>query len=247
MDLERRTALVTGGTTGLGAVITEKLSTAGVRVFATYLGDPAPAREFCASLPASGSRCSPLPLDLQDESAVGALVEQVTGEGPLDILVNNAAWNAAVPFGDLDALLPEIWDRIYATNVRGPFLLSRAAAPTLRAAGGRIVNIASIGGLVPQGSSIAYATAKAALIHLTRCLAVSLAPEVAVNAVAPGLIEGTAIAANLPPTHVEGYRHRALLGRAATREDIADAVLAFCRTESVTGQVLPVDGGIFAV
>ena len=102
------------------------------------------------------------------------------------------AWNIGIPFGDLDALTPQIWDRFCETNVRGPFLLAPAAVRRAQRRG-RIVNIASTAGLLPCGSSIGYATSKAALIHLTRsrCLAVALAPHVLVNSVGPGLVEAT--------------------------------------------------------
>jgi 3-oxoacyl-[acyl-carrier protein] reductase len=107
--------------------------------------------------------------------------------GRVDMLVNNAAWNIGIPFPDLDALTAEIWDRVLEISLRGPYLLARALAPQLRAHGaGRIVNIASAGGLYPAGSSIAYSVSKAGLIHLTRCLAVALAPEVTSTASPPG-------------------------------------------------------------
>ena len=167
--------------------------------------------------------------------------------GRLDILVNNAAWNIGIPFGDLDALTPQIWDRLYDTNVRGPFLLARAAAPVMRAQRrGRIVNIASVGGLLPGGSSIGYATSKAALIHLTQCLAVAFAPHVLVNSVAPGLVEATRIFRRIPPEMVQAARRSTLLGRGVSASDVAGQTVAFCRTDSATGQVLAVDGGIFS-
>ncbi|MBE7519614.1 MAG: SDR family oxidoreductase [Thermoflexaceae bacterium] len=135
---------------------------------------------------------------------------------------------------------------MYDTNVRGPFQLSRAAARHMRAVGGgRIVNIASVAGLSPGGSSIAYATSKAALIHLTRCLAVALAPDITVNCVAPGLVENTRMALRLPPEVAQGARDRAVLRRASSAEDIAEQTVTFCRADSVTGQTLIVDAGIF--
>ncbi|HLJ81697.1 MAG TPA: SDR family oxidoreductase, partial [Ktedonobacterales bacterium] len=161
-------------------------------------------------------------------------------------LVNNAAWNIGIPFADLDALTPEIWDRIYATNARGPFLLARAAARVMGAQhSGHIVNIASVGGIVPAASSIAYASSKAALIHLTRCLAVALAPDILVNCIAPGMLEETRMGQRLPEAIKETSRRQVLLGHSATLEDIADQVVTFCRSSSVTGQVLPMDGGLF--
>jgi 3-oxoacyl-[acyl-carrier protein] reductase len=106
------------------------------------------------------------------------------------------------------------------------------------------VNIASVAGLFPGGSSIAYAASKAALIHLTRCLAVALAPDVTVNCIAPGLVEGTRMAQRLPQEMAQLARRLAVLGRTASAEDIAQQVVTFCRAESVTGQVLVVDGGM---
>jgi 3-oxoacyl-[acyl-carrier protein] reductase len=124
--------------------------------------------------------------------------------------------------------------------------LCRAAAPHLKANGaGRIVNIASVAGLNPGGSSIGYATSKAGLIHLTRCLAVALGPEVTVNCVAPGLMDGTRMTSRLRPEVVAGALQRAVLRRAASVDDVADQVVAFCRSDSVTGQVLNIDAGVF--
>ena len=116
-------------------------------------------------------------LDQRDPVAIGPAVKTVAGRfGQLDILVNNAAWNIGIPFKTLDALTAEIWDRVLETNLRGPYLLARACAPHLRAQGaGRVVDIASVGGLYPSSSSIAYSASKAGLIHLSRCLAVALA------------------------------------------------------------------------
>jgi 3-oxoacyl-[acyl-carrier protein] reductase len=131
------------------------------------------------------------------------------------------------------------------TNLCGPYLLARAFAPELRRnKAGRIVNIASLAGIAPSGSSIAYASSKAGLIHLTRCLAVALAPDVTVNCIAPGLVEGTRTGARVPEDIRRQARMQAVLGRGASVEDIAEQVLAFCRTETVTGQVLVVDDGM---
>ena len=136
------------------------------------------------------------------------LIGDVTGRfGRLDILVNDAAYNKAIPFTDLDNLTMEVWDKIMAVNLTGPMRLIKAVAPVMKAQGrGRIVNIASVAGLGPTGSSIAYAVSKAGLIHLTRCMAVALAPETLVNCVAPGLLEGTRATANLRPEQIAALR-----------------------------------------
>jgi 3-oxoacyl-[acyl-carrier protein] reductase len=247
MELQGRIALVTGGSGDIGAAIARALAQAGASVAVSYVGERERAEKVAAEVTALGRRAWTVRLDQTDaampEHVIAATVAHF---GRLDVLVNNAAWNIGIPFADLEALTPEIWDRMYATNVRGPFLLARAAARPLREqGGGRIVNIASVGGLYPCGSSLAYATSKAALIHLTRCLAVALAPDVLVNCVAPGLVEGTRMAQRVPAPMREMEHRSALLGRTARSEDIADQVVAFCRSDSVTGQVLPVDCGLF--
>ena len=189
---------------------------------------------------------SEVQLDQTDPASIQAAAEATAAHlGRPDILVNNAAWNIPIPFPDLDALTPEIWDRINGTNVRGPFLRARACAPYMRKQRqGRIVNISAFIGLTPAGSSIAHAVAKAALVHLTRCLAVALAPDITVNCVAPGLMEGTRMAQRVPPDVVEAMRQRAVLKRTTSLQDVADQVVTFCRADSVTGQVLVIDGGI---
>jgi NAD(P)-dependent dehydrogenase (short-subunit alcohol dehydrogenase family) len=247
MDLKDRVALVAGGTGVLGIAIARALARAGADVGITYLERRDAARETCAAVEALGRRAFSVALDQTDAGAIPGAIEAAARHfGRLDALVNNAAWNIAIPFPDLESLDAATWDRLFSTNLRGPYLLCRAAAPRLKAGGaGRIVNIASVAGLNPGGSSIAYATSKAGLIHLTRCLAVALAPEVTVNCVAPGLMEGTRMTSRLRPETAEGARQRAALKRAASVEDVADQVVTFCRSDSVTGQVLNIDAGVF--
>jgi len=247
MDLKDRVALVAGGTGLLGMAIARALAAAGADIAITYLERADAARETTAAVEALGRRAWSVALDQTKAEAISPAVEAVAKHyGRLDILVNNAAWNISIPFPDLEALNPEIWDRLFATNLRGPYFVCRAAAPHLKKSGaGRIVNIASVAGLNPGGSSIAYATSKAGLIHLTRCLAVALAPAITVNCVAPGLIEGTRMAARLPQAVVDRARAGVVLGRTSSAADIAEQVVTFCRADSVTGQVLVVDGGMF--
>lgn len=129
-------------------------------------------------------------------------------------------------------------------NLTGPFLCSKAVSAVMKRQGrGRIVNIGSIAGLHPIGSSIAYAVSKAALTHLTRCLAVALAPDVLVNCVAPGFMEGTRMSENLAPEYQQKARQGSLLQRAADKDDVAATVVEFCRTDSITGQTLVIDAG----
>lgn len=246
MDIKGKTAFVTGGSGDIGSAIAKALAHAGVDVAVSYIGYQEGATVTVEAVSATGRRGFAVQLDQRDADSINASVDTVMGEfGRLDILVNNAAWNIGIPFTDLDTLTPEIWDRVLETNLRGPYLLSRAFAKHLRAHGaGRIVNIASVGGIYPGSSSIAYSSSKAGLIHLTRCLAVALAPDVTVNCIAPGLVEGTRMALRLPGEVAQAVRNQVLLSRIASAEDIAQQVIMFCRSESITGQVMVIDGGM---
>jgi 3-oxoacyl-[acyl-carrier protein] reductase len=212
----------------------------------SYVGQLEAASVTVDALRAAGRRSLAVQLDQRDPLAIDACVDNIVREfGRVDILVNNAAWNIGIPFTDLEALRADLWDRVLETNLRGPYLLARACAPHLRVhKAGRIVNIASLGGLYPASSSIAYSASKAGLIHLTRCLAVALAPDVTVNCIAPGVVEGTRMAQRIPEEVVEMARNQVVLRRLVSIEDIAAQVVMFCRAESITGQVLVIDGGM---
>ena len=240
MDLKGAVALVTGGNGGLGQRICHALAKDGAQIAVVYAQsrDQAEgvARELASrhQVDAAAFAC-----DVTDGAAVERLVAGVAKRfGRLDILVNDAAYNRAVPFHDLDNLTEEVWDRIMAVNLTGPMRLAKAVAPAMKAQGrGRIVNIASVAGLGPQGSSIAYAVSKAGLIHLTRCLAVALAPETLVNCVAPGLLEGTRATANLRPEQIERSASGSLLKKAAVApgaepgaDETAGLAIGFTRT-----------------
>jgi len=246
VDLRGRGALVTGGSGSLGSAISVALAEAGCDIAIGYVGNREGADDAVRAVEKLGRKAYRVQLDQAEPTAIEPAVARATRElGRLDVLVNNAGWNIGIPFADLDALTTEIWERIFHTNVRGPFQLARAAAAPMRAqGGGRIVNIASVSGLKPTGSSIAYASSKAALIHLTRCLAVALAPTITVNCVAPGLVEGTRMALRIPPEVVDRLRREAVLKRASDAGDIANQVVSFCRADSMTGQVVVIDGGL---
>ena len=245
MNLAGKVALVTGGSGDIGRAIAEALAGAGTDVAISYVGDVARADAAVEAVRLTGRQGHALQLDQRDPASIDRCVGDVIGRfGRLDILVNNAAWNIGIPFRELDTLTADIWDRVLETNLRGPFLLSRAFAAELRRHGaGRIVNIASLAGLAPAGSSIAYAASKSALIHLTHCLAVALAPDVSVNCIAPGLVEGTRMAGRLPEEVKEAARSATVLERTGSAADIARLAVAYCQADSVTGQTVVVDGG----
>jgi 3-oxoacyl-[acyl-carrier protein] reductase len=245
MDLNGKVAFVTGGSGDIGKAIAEALAASGTDVAVSYIGAADRAGAVVEAVRRAGRRGLAVQLDQRDVKSIGLCVQNVIDHfGRIDILVNNAGWNIGIPFRQLDALTPEIWDRILETNLRGPFLLSRAFASELRRdKAGRIINVASLAGLVPGGSSIAYATSKAALIHLTHCLAVALAPDVTVNCIAPGLVEGTRIAERVPEAVKQLARAQSVLGRTGSLDDIAQMAVGYCRADSVTGQTVVVDGG----
>ncbi len=250
MEIRGKTALVTGGAGGVGSAITRALVREGVHVTISFVenleGDQEAAEQLLSEMQATGVKCSTVPLDQRDHSSILACVDTVINEwGQLDILVNNAGWNIGIDFADLDTLTEDIWDRVLETNLRGPFLLSRAFAKHLRANGsGRIVNIASIGGLTPMGSSMAYSCSKAGLIHLTRCLSVAFGPDVTVNAICPGLVEGTRVAKNLTKDVEKKVRDLAILKRGTSAQDIAEQAVLLCKSETITGQAIAIDAGI---
>jgi 3-oxoacyl-[acyl-carrier protein] reductase len=246
MDLKGAVALVTGGNGGLGQRICHALAKEGAHIAVMYAKSSDAAEDVARTLRARYQvQAAAFACDITDQAAIGQLIEAVgTRFGRIDILVNDAAYNKSIPFSDLEALSQEVWDTIMAVNLTGPMRLIKAVAPLMKAQGrGRIVNIASVAGLAPTGSSIAYAVSKAGLIHLTRCMAVALAPETLVNCVAPGLLEGTRATANLRPEQIERAASGALLKKAADKDDCADMVVVMCRSETMTGQTTVIDAG----
>jgi 3-oxoacyl-[acyl-carrier protein] reductase len=246
MELKGAVALVTGGNGGLGRRICHALAREGVHIAVMYAQSRHEAENVAHKL-TSGYQINAavFACDITDSPAVERLPGDVTKHfGRLDILVNDAAYNKSIPFTDLDNLTREVWDKIMAVNLTGPMCLTKAVAPIMKAQGrGRIVNISSVAGLGPTGSSIAYAVSKAGLIHLTRCMAVALAPETLVNCVAPGLLEGTRATSNLRPEQIERASSGSLLRKAADKDDCADMVVTMCRTETMTGQTIVIDSG----
>ncbi|MCC7548146.1 MAG: SDR family oxidoreductase [Burkholderiales bacterium] len=245
MRLKGKVSIVTGGNGGLGQRICHALAEAGSDVAVVYARSARAAGEVAVQLRERGVRAQSLRCDVSDPDAITTMVAQVEEAfGRIDVLVNDAAYNKWIPFPDLDALSLEEWQKILSINLTGPMLCIKAAAEAMkRGGGGRIVNIASVAGLAPSGSSIPYAVSKAGLIHLTRCMAVALAPSILVNCIAPGYLEDTRATQTLDPAYRQRSRDSALLKCAADKDDIARQVVALCTADTITGQTLVVDAG----
>jgi 3-oxoacyl-[acyl-carrier protein] reductase len=246
MDLKGKVAVVTGGNGGLGQRICHKLAAEGVKLAVVYARSKSEAEVVAGNMTQQyGVEAAAIGCDLAVPSDIAKMVDTVVKRfGCLDILINDAAYNIAIPFKDLDKLTLEEWNKIMTINLTGPMLAIKAVAPVMQAQGqGRIVNISSVAGLGPTGSSIAYAVSKAGLIHLTKCMAVALAPQVLVNCVAPGLLEGTRATANLLPAQVQNSASSSLLKKAADKDDCAEMVVTMCKTETMTGQTTVIDSG----
>ncbi len=246
MELKGAVALVTGCTGGLGQRMCRALAEAGAQVAGVYVKSKEQAEAFAKEWSGLGPKCTAFQADVNDPAEVARLVQDVMNVyGRIDILVNNAAYNQLVPFKDLDGLTLDLWEKILRSNLTSPLICVKAVAPIMKQQQrGRIVNITSIAGLAPLGSSIAYAVSKAGLIHLTRCLAVALGPEITVNGVAPGTMIGTRMTSRLDPALVERTTKNSALQRPPERDDVAHQVVEFCRSDSTTGQVLVIDSGV---
>ncbi len=244
MELKGKTALITGGGTGLGRSVTLLLAREGVNVAVNYSRSREDAEKTARDAEALGVGARTIQADVSiPEDAVRMVAETEKAFGRLDILVNNAGTTRFVPFRDLDGLDEEDFLRLYRTNSLSCFFTSRAAAVIMKKnGGGHIINTVSIAGMRPTGSSIAYAVSKAAQIHLTKCLAVALAPEIRVNGVAPGLLL-TRWAAGFSDEHVKAMTSQTLLKKTADVEECAAMYLALAKNDSITGQVLVVDAG----
>ncbi len=235
--------LVTGAARRVGAEIARTLHARGARVAIHYRNSAAAAWSLAAELNASrADSADGFAADLLDLDTLPRLVAAVTARfGRLDALVNNASSFYPTPLGGIDAAA---WDDLAGSNLRAPLFLAQAAAPTLRAARGCIVNITDIHAERPLKGFPLYSAAKGGLLNLTRALAVELAPEVRVNAVAPGAIQWPENDSDFPPDEQQRILASTPLGRVGTPADIARTVnfLVF-DAPYITGQVINVDGG----
>jgi 3-oxoacyl-[acyl-carrier protein] reductase len=247
-DLTGKTALVTGGASGIGLAAVELFVRCGATVAMNHLIEDPRATAEIARLTGAGFKIIAAPGDVANAKDVPAMVGRAVDRlGRLDILINNAGTSgttAPIEFRDLDKMTEEFWSTILSTNLLGPFRCAHAAAPALKAAQGAIVNTASVAGLGAVGSSVADGASKAALVNLTRNLARALAPEVRVNAVAPGLVDSPWTKA-WPDEKKRDHVAKTLIHRMCTPADIAEAMLFLAAGGAmVTGQTLAVDGGM---
>ncbi|HVC32554.1 MAG TPA: SDR family NAD(P)-dependent oxidoreductase [Chloroflexota bacterium] len=244
MDLRGKVALVTGGGTGLGRVISLALAREGMNLAINYTKSEKEASETLGELRALGAKAIAIRADVSQAAEVKTLVNRVMEEfSRVDVLMNNAGTTVFVPFADLDAVSEADWDRIMAVNIKGAWLCAKAVAPIMKRQGaGRIIQTTSISGLRAGGSSLPYSVSKGAETMLTRALALALAPEITVNAVAPGLIDtrwGRAWGEN----SIEQAAAAAPLKRLPSLEDCAAAVVLLAKSDSMTGQSIVVDAG----
>ncbi len=231
-------ALVTGGARRLGRAFVEALAADGMRVAIHHGHSAQEADALVALLHARGGDAHAFEADLRDAAAAAALPGLVANHfGRLDVLVNSAAVMERIPVAETTVTQ---WDDILALNLRAPFFLAQQAAPHLRLTGGTIVNIADLGGLEPWRHYPAHSVSKAGLVMLTKVLAMALAPDITVNAIAPGTV---LVPEDYDDTRREFLSETTPLGRLGTPEDAVEALRYFVRQPFVTGETLVVDGG----
>lgn len=234
--LEGQVALITGAAKRIGRSIALRLASDGADIVINYASSKPEAEELVAEIKSMGRRAIAVQADVSHRSDVQKLFTATENEfGRLDILVNNSGTFFAAKF---EELTEDQWDHILNVNLKSQFLCAQSAAPIMKRQGrGRIINLSSLGGLLPWPAYTHYCVSKAGCIMLTRCLARALGPEILVNSVAPGAIQFPG------EPHDEDYIQRVPLHRTGTGEDIAQAVAYLAAADFVTGQILVVDGG----
>jgi len=248
MSTQKPAALVTGAASGIGRSVALALARSGYDVAINYSRSESAAQSVAGEAGKCGARTLLVGCDVSDDAGVRAMLERVRETfGRLDVLINNAGTTTETKPKDFDGMTVEEWDRVFAVNVRGVFLVTRAAVPMLRASKGCIVNTASIVGLRPGPQPLPYAASKAAVVNLTKTLAYNLGPEIRVNAVAPGWMEGDWMQRMLKDKYEDLMSRRAKLTplkRCVTAEDVAESMMSLVRSNRfVTGEVMVVDGG----
>ena len=239
-EFSDQVALVTGSTSGIGEATAKRLVALGAKVMLNSSTSVSEGESLASELEGASYRQADISSEDECKELVDATIDTF---GRLDILVNNAGFTSVIPHADLDGVTEEVFRRIIDVNIFGTWYLSRAAVPALKESGsGNIVNISSIAGLRPVGSSIPYSISKAGVNQMTRLMANVLGPEIRVNAVAPGLVE-TPWTESWDTLHA-AVAARSPMKRSATAEDCAEAVLGILRNTYQTGDVVVVDGGL---
>jgi len=246
--------LVTGASVGIGRLTAVRFAKEGAVVVINYRAAEQDAKETLRLVESAGGTGYILQADVSDDKQAEALVREAARlMGGLDVLVNNAGVTKFIPFDDLDAVDADAWENLYKINVQSMFFCCRAAAKIMEKqdAGGSIINLSSVAGMLPRGSSIPYAVSKAAIIHLTKCLANVLSPKIRVNTVSPGVIQNTRWNEQNPNYDPTAARKSAAdqnipLERFGEPEDIASAIYFLASKEAsyITGANLPVEGGV---
>jgi 3-oxoacyl-[acyl-carrier protein] reductase/pteridine reductase len=238
--LHGKTVLVTGAAKRLGRAIALAAAENGANVAITYRSSAREAGRTVVDAASFGVRAYAFECDVTDETSIRAMMKAaIAAFGRLDVLINNAANYETVRF---DKLTARQWDAIFASNVRGPFLVSQVALPYLRKSRGRIINLGSLGGLQAWATHAHYCSSKAALHMLTKAMAKALAPEIAVNAIAPGMID---LGERAAKTFMRRMAKQTPMKRNGTGEEIAAAAMFFASAPHfITGQILVVDGGL---
>ena len=252
MELNGRVALVTGGAGGIGGAVVRRLAKAGISAVAVnYRRSAKEAEALALEIERAGVKAMAVQADVQNDGQVRAMIDKIGAQfGRLDILLNNAGVTQWVKVSDLEGLTDAIWDEILDVNVKGAFRCARAAAKLLEANSGMIVNVSSISGVLSPStmSSLAYGTAKAALIHLTKGLAVALAPKIRVNCVAPAFTDTPWMSEHYGEKYAQVIEQASAgypLQRIASPDEVAGAILGLITGgDFVTGQTLIVDGGL---
>ncbi|HLK59346.1 MAG TPA: glucose 1-dehydrogenase [Chthonomonadaceae bacterium] len=248
MKLEGKVAVVTGGGTGMGRACCFALAHKGAAVVVNYAKSQEKAEDAARQIEAQGGRAIAVRADVSSDAEARALIAAATERfGRLDILVNNAGYTRFTPHRELELLTEELLDRTLAVNTKGPLYCARAAIPAmLQNGGGHIINITSIAAKLGSGSSIIYCASKAALSVMTKSLARAFAPEIRVNAIAPGFVDTKF--ANWPDGMVERMKQNVHTERIVTVEDIAAAVVYLVTEGSIlTGEEIVIDGGLVSL
>jgi NAD(P)-dependent dehydrogenase (short-subunit alcohol dehydrogenase family) len=238
-DLKGKTVVITGGAVHLGRAMALAMADAGAQVAFTYLDSKDEASQALTEIKKGGRQAIAVPCDVRDGKSVAAAIEAIQEQcGQIDVLVNNAGFFETTPFTEISEAQ---WDNMFAINVRGPFLVAKHCIPLLRSGHGRIINLGSLGGEKPWATHAHYCSSKAALHMLSQVMAKALAPEIAVNCVAPGMIDQGDDDGGV----LKRFAASTPMKRNGSAEDVVSAVMYFATAPHfITGQLLTVDGGL---